>query len=247
MTKTYFCDSNKGDFITWKHYLRPNNFFRFRSWCRALSPSLSSFWLAEPRPWQGTTPDALSTTSTSPITFRKSSKKNAWASLQGNLTINEQCNNVKPNCFRRPCGKMYQASQSTGWTWMTVTEIGRRTAIFLQACELCCHAQSLLLSWCLEWTWRRSRNGDFIWHTTSGPRGKTASCNSELAYLLMYVQWYEILLKSHWYKTWQNDTLSISLKTKYNFAVIIGWKCIEWECDIKINSEYFYSDGLSQN
>lgn len=159
---------------------RPNIFFRFRSWCGAPAPFLSSLWLAEPWLAQGTILVALSTPSMSPITFRKK-KKHVRKSVQTE-TINEQRN----NCFRRdPRGHMHQASQSTGWTWMTVTEIGRRTAIFprgLQVVLSCIVSTSvtvLVLRVNLEekQKWRL-----YMTHYLQSQRGNS-SHNSGLAYL----------------------------------------------------------------
>lgn len=143
---------------------------------------------------------------------RKKNKKTCVLESAGWLTNKQSTRMLNPTVSRGsgPCA--YQASHSTGWTWVTVTEIGRRNAIFLEAYESCCHAESRTLSWCLLWTRRRSGNRDFIWHSVSGPRGKTAlktlSCPT-------YVHWYENQLGSPWYKTLCNYTLSVYLNTGF--------------------------------
>lgn len=127
--KTYFCYPNKADF-----YMEAITHAQIVSSVSAAGaehlrlPCPLSDWQS---PDFGRTP---SSPHCPPLPRHRSPSEKTRESQQGNLTINEQYNNVKP-CSRMPPGKMYQASQSTGWTWMTVTEIGRRTAIFLEACE----------------------------------------------------------------------------------------------------------------
>lgn len=186
----YFCMLPNRLNELWKkqivvRHLLPNSFLRFRSWCGTPAPSLSSLWLAEPRPWQDTIPAALSTTSTSPITFRKkkTKKKHAYKSQRGNLTINEQYNNVKPNCFRRPPGpnvssiSKYRLNlDDSDWDWQENCYFPRGLQVVL-SCIVSASVLVLRVNLEEKQKWRL-----YMTHYLWSQRGNS-SHNSGLAYL----------------------------------------------------------------